>query len=232
MHAHNAATLTLRSLLNCVAREYPDHVRWLETQGHLRFMLTFPEGGGSLGLPAHYRSATGHHLFGEPVMLTDENGAKTVDAVEAISAVIERLEPSIAAKDGRVDLLNRTHSSRLLIEAALHARSGDLAALAGDEVSFVAAEQGLIAGHGIHPCPKSREGMTEAESRRYSPRIRRRLPAALVRRRKRAFPYRPFPGLAFGGRMAERGHGERHRCPQGTSARGRLLSVAGAPLAG
>lgn len=169
MHAHNAATLTLRSLLNCVAREYPDHVRWLETQGHLRFMLTFPDGRGSLGLPADYRSATGHHLFGEPVMLTDENGAKTVDAVEAISAVIERLEPSIAAKDGRVDLLNRTHSSRLLIEAALHARSGDLAALAGDEVSFVAAEQGLIAGHGIHPCPKSREGMTEAESRRYSP---------------------------------------------------------------
>ncbi|WEX75367.1 IucA/IucC family siderophore biosynthesis protein [Sinorhizobium numidicum] len=169
MHAHNAATLTLRSLLNCVAREYPDRVRWSDRSGQLQFTLTFPDGGGSLDLPALYRSATGHHLFGAPVMLTDKDGPKAISALDAITAVIERLEPSAAAKDGRADLLNRTHSSRLLIEAALEARNPDLAGLAGDEVSFIAAEQGLIAGHGIHPCPKSREGMTEAESRRYSP---------------------------------------------------------------
>jgi spermidine-citrate ligase len=169
MHAHNAATLTLRSLLNCVAREYPDRVRWSDMPGQLQFTLTFPEGGGSLDLPVLYRSATGHHLFGEPLTLTDENGPRAIGIVHAITAIIERLEASAAAKDGRADLLNRTHSSRLLVEAALEARAADLAGLASDEVSFIAAEQGLIAGHGIHPCPKSREGMTEAEQRRYSP---------------------------------------------------------------
>ncbi|WP_085033492.1 IucA/IucC family protein [Ensifer aridi] len=169
MHAHDAATLTLRSLLNCVAREYADCVRWSDESGRSHFTVTFPDGGGSLDLPVLYRSPTGHHLFGEPVRLTDENGSATIGAAEAITTVIERLEPSAAARDGRADLLNRTHSSRLFIEAALAARQADLAGLAEEEVSFIAAEQGLIAGHGIHPCPKSREGMTESESRRYSP---------------------------------------------------------------
>jgi siderophore synthetase component len=169
MHAHNAGILALRSILNCVAREYPDRVRWSGKSGHLRFTLTFPGSGGSVDLPALYRSATGHHLFGEPVMLIDSDTQKAISPADAVAAVLERLEPSAAAKDGRDDLLGRARSSRLLIEAALEARKADLTALAGEEVSFIAAEQGLIAGHGIHPCPKSREGLTEAESRRYSP---------------------------------------------------------------
>ncbi|THK36172.1 IucA/IucC family siderophore biosynthesis protein [Ensifer sp. MPMI2T] len=169
MPAHNAATLTLRSLLNCVAREYPDRVRWSDESGRSRFSLTFPEDGGTLDLPVLYRSPTGHHLFGEPVTITGKKGPQAISIVEAITAVIARLEPSAAAKEGRADLLKRAHSSRLLIEAALEARAADLAGLVGDELSFIAAEQGLIAGHGIHPCPKCREGMTEAEEHRYSP---------------------------------------------------------------
>lgn len=169
MHAHNAGILALRSLLNCVAREYPEHVGWSGKPGHLRFTLTFPGSGGSLDLPARYRSETGHHLFGEPVMLSSGNTRQTISPADAVTIVLERLEPSAAAKEGRDDLLSRARSSRLIVEAALDARKADLAGLTGDEVSFIAAEQGLIAGHGIHPCPKSREGMTEAESRRYSP---------------------------------------------------------------
>jgi siderophore synthetase component len=169
MHVHNAGILALRSLLNCVAREYPERVGWSETPGHLRFTLTFPGGGGSLFLPALYRSETGHHLFGEPVMLSSGDTQKAISPADAVTAVLERLEPSAAAKEGRDDLLRRARSSRLLVEAALAARKADLPGLTGDEVSFIAAEQGLVAGHGIHPCPKSREGMTEAESRRYSP---------------------------------------------------------------
>ena len=76
MHVHNAGILALRSLLNCVAREYPERVGWSETPGHLRFTLTFPSGGGSLVLPALYRSETGHHLFGEPIMLSSGDTRK------------------------------------------------------------------------------------------------------------------------------------------------------------
>jgi siderophore synthetase component len=169
MHTDNAGTLALRSLLNCVAREYSDRVNWSQKSGELHFTLSFPDGRGCLELPAAYRSATGHHLFGGPVMLVEDNTQTAISASEAVIAVIERLEPSPEAKEGRDDLLSRAQSSRLLIETALELRGADLAGLTGDEVSFIAAEQGLIAGHGIHPCPKSREGMTKADQRRYSP---------------------------------------------------------------
>lgn len=168
MYAPKAATLALRSLLNCAVREYAQHAVWEMEGSRQKLTLNFPANGGSLKVPVLYRSATGHHLFGEPLVLVHPAGTDTIDAQEAISVIIQRIEENVSP-EGRDDLLNRAHSSRLLIEAALQARQGDLEALIGDEVSFIEAEQGLIAGHGIHPCPKSRDGMTEEESRRYSP---------------------------------------------------------------
>src|SRR3954468_1071449 len=125
MDTDNAGTLALRSLLNCVAREYPDRVNWSRKSGELRFTLSFPQDGGYLELPAAYRSATGHHLFGGPVMLVKDNAPRAVSAAQAVAAIIERLEPSPQAKDGRDDLLNRAQSSRLLIEAAFEQRAAD-----------------------------------------------------------------------------------------------------------
>ncbi|MGQ8631682.1 IucA/IucC family protein [Agrobacterium sp. DKPNP3] len=168
MYARKAATLALRSLLNCVAREYTEHCIWGHDSGRQKLTLDFPDNGGSLRVPILYRSATGHHLFGEPLVLSDDAGTNTISPERAIDIIVERVEAT-ASEEGRKDLLARTHSSRLLVEAALHARENDLSELIGDHVSFIEAEQGLIAGHGIHPCPKSREGMTEEEGRRYSP---------------------------------------------------------------
>lgn len=36
---------------------------------------------------------------------------------------------------------------------------------------FLTAEQSLLLGHPLHPSPKSREGLSEAESRLYSPEL-------------------------------------------------------------
>ncbi|MGW5652842.1 IucA/IucC family protein [Streptomyces humi] len=41
---------------------------------------------------------------------------------------------------------------------------------------FLAAEQALLLGHPLHPTPKSREGLTESEARRYSPELRGSFP--------------------------------------------------------
>lgn len=168
MYARKAATLALRSLLNCVAREYAELCAWGHDASRQKLTLNFPENGGSLRVPVLYRSATGHHLFGEPLVLSDDAGTNTISPENAIDLIIQRVEAA-ASNHGRNDLQARAHSSRLLVEAALQARKNDLPALVGEEVSFIEAEQGLIAGHGIHPCPKSREGMTEDEGRRYSP---------------------------------------------------------------
>ncbi|WP_320197012.1 IucA/IucC family protein (plasmid) [Agrobacterium rosae] len=168
MYACKAATLALRSLLNCVTREYASRIVWGHDGSGQKLTLNFPGHGGSLKIPVLYRSATGHHLFGEPIVLTDDNGTRAVSASDTISIIIERLEAN-ASDEGRRDLLSRAHSSRMLVEAALQDRQADLEKLVGEDVSFIEAEQGLIAGHGIHPCPKSRDGMTEEEGKRYSP---------------------------------------------------------------
>ncbi|WP_030020358.1 IucA/IucC family protein [Streptomyces monomycini] len=41
-----------------------------------------------------------------------------------------------------------------------------------DTSRFLAAEQALLLGHPMHPTPKSREGLTDAETRAYSPELR------------------------------------------------------------
>ncbi|WP_435246716.1 IucA/IucC family protein [Streptomyces sp. NRRL F-5630] len=41
---------------------------------------------------------------------------------------------------------------------------------------FLAAEQALLLGHPLHPTPKSRQGLSEAESRLYSPELRGAFP--------------------------------------------------------
>ncbi|MFG3015732.1 IucA/IucC family protein [Streptomyces cinerochromogenes] len=41
---------------------------------------------------------------------------------------------------------------------------------------FLSAEQALLLGHPLHPTPKSREGLTEAEAHRYSPELRGSFP--------------------------------------------------------
>ncbi len=41
---------------------------------------------------------------------------------------------------------------------------------------FLAAEQALLLGHPLHPTPKSREGLSEAEARLYSPELRGSFP--------------------------------------------------------
>ncbi len=168
MYAHKAATLAIRSLLNCVTREYANRIVWTTDSGGQKLTLNFPEKGGSLKIPVSYRSVTGHHLFGEPMVLTDDSGVQNLSASAAMSVIIDRLEPD-ASQEGRADLRQRAQSSRHLIETSLSERQSDLKRLVGPKLSFIEAEQGLLAGHGVHPCPKSRDGMTEVESRRYSP---------------------------------------------------------------
>ena len=41
---------------------------------------------------------------------------------------------------------------------------------------FLSAEQALMLGHPLHPTPKSREGLSDAEARRYSPELRGSFP--------------------------------------------------------
>ncbi|MBT2894760.1 IucA/IucC family siderophore biosynthesis protein, partial [Streptomyces sp. McG2] len=131
--------------------------------GVLRVPL--PASGTALLVPVRHWSLAGWHRFGPPVREDAPAGASPLLDVAAVAELLER-ESATEAHDG--DLLERVGDSArrtALFLAERRARAQE------EPDRFLAAEQSLVLGHPLHPTPKSREGLTEAESRAYSPEL-------------------------------------------------------------
>ncbi|WP_225830316.1 IucA/IucC family siderophore biosynthesis protein [Streptomyces sp. NK08204] len=175
---HTAAqAAAVENLLRCWARETnlpaPD-------SGALRIPL--PASGTSLIAPVRTWSPTGWHRFG-PVRLADApEAAPPVDAV-TLAALLARERPgnpdgttsapqATSAGDGG-DLVARVADSLRRTVTFLRDRRAHPAD--GPDL-FLSAEQALLLGHPLHPTPKSREGLTDAEARLCSPELRGSFP--------------------------------------------------------
>ncbi|QNP65678.1 IucA/IucC family protein [Streptomyces genisteinicus] len=143
---------------------------WVRENG-----LTAPDGdmlrvpldasGTALHVPVRYWSAAGWHRFGPPVLQGSPHGSGTVDAV-TVAALLGRE----ADRSEGADLVGRVadsvrHTARFIAERRRSPAPPEHADL------FLAAEQSLLLGHPLHPAPKSREGLSESEVRRYSPEL-------------------------------------------------------------
>ncbi|WP_411100421.1 IucA/IucC family protein [Streptomyces sp. x-45] len=158
------------NLIRCWARETdapaPD-------DGVLRVPL--PASGTALAVPVHYWSPTGRHRFGPPRLTGAPDSAPPVDAV-TLAALFVRETAGAPGPDGP-DLVARVADSVRRTAVFLRDRAAPVEASGGPDGRggpdlFLAAEQALLLGHPLHPTPKSREGLTEAEARRYSPELR------------------------------------------------------------
>ncbi|MEU5436745.1 IucA/IucC family protein [Streptomyces sp. NPDC020719] len=121
--------------------------------------------GTALLVPVRYWSATGWHRFGMPELDGAPADAPAVDAV-TVAALIGREAGLRDSADlvGRVaDSVRRT--AHFIAERRRDPGPADAADL------FLSAEQSLLLGHPLHPTPKSREGLSEAEERCYSPEL-------------------------------------------------------------
>lgn len=127
--------------------------------------VDFPATGTALLVPVHYWSATGAHRFGAPVLEGAPEKAPPADAV-TVAVLIGRE----ADRNGSADLVARVADSVRHTAGFVEQRrrSPDDPA---DADLFLTAEQSLLLGHPLHPTPKSREGLSEAETRRYSPEL-------------------------------------------------------------
>ncbi|MFJ3434977.1 IucA/IucC family protein [Streptomyces cyaneofuscatus] len=127
--------------------------------------IAFPATGTALLVPVHYWSATGAHRFGAPVLEGAPEKAPPADAV-TVAVLIGRE----ADRNGSADLVARVADSVRHTAGFVEQRRRRPADPAGADL-FLTAEQSLLLGHPLHPTPKSREGLSEAESRRYSPEL-------------------------------------------------------------
>ncbi|MET9422485.1 IucA/IucC family protein [Streptomyces sp. NPDC006540] len=155
-----ADTATVENLLRC----------WVRENG-----LPRPEGdvlrvpldasGTALLVPVRYWSDTGWHRFGPPTLQGSPHEATRADAV-TVAALLGRE----AGHGEGTDLVGRVADSvRRTADFIADRRARPTAPPEAD--LFLTAEQSLLLGHPLHPTPKSREGLSEAEAQRYSPEL-------------------------------------------------------------
>ncbi|MDJ1640204.1 IucA/IucC family protein [Streptomyces pakalii] len=148
------------SLLRCWTREND-----LPRPDGDTLRIAFAASGTALLVPVHYWSATGAHRFGAPALENAPAGAPPADA--ATVAVLIGRE---GGESGAGDLVARVADSVRHTAGFIEQRRRSPADPAEADL-FLTAEQSLLLGHPLHPTPKSREGLSESESRRYSPEL-------------------------------------------------------------
>lgn len=174
--AHSASVETL---LRCWVRETGQPA---PSDGVLRIPL--PASGTALLVPVRYWSPTGWHRFGLPRLADAPVDAPVVDAV-TVAALLTREYPTGGSSPSGIPHTNTGAVASVGDDGiGLVAGVADSLRRVTTFVSerreqpadtpdlFLAAEQALVLGHPLHPTPKSREGLSEAEARQYSPELR------------------------------------------------------------
>jgi siderophore synthetase component len=162
--ADRATRGTLDVLLRCWLRETGTPV----TAGELR--LELPATRQVLLVEVLRRSPTGAHRFGA-VRRSDGSPAGLTDVTALLMAEAGSGLPSERAAETAARVLDsaRRAGRYALSRAAAPADPPRLP-------RWLAAEQGLLAGHPFHPVAKSRDDLTDAEDDRYAPEARGHFP--------------------------------------------------------
>ncbi|MFZ3494251.1 IucA/IucC family protein [Streptomyces sp. 5.8] len=188
-----AEAASVENLLRCWVRE-----TGLEQPVGPVLRIPLPASGTALLVAVRYWSAAGWHRFGPARIEGVRADAPAVDAV-TLAALISREgggDPGTGAHSdgahsdsadsdhpqsdraqsdggpGGADLVGRVADSvRRTAEFITDRRQRPAAPAPVGADRFLTAEQSLLLGHPLHPTPKSREGLSEAEVRRYSPEL-------------------------------------------------------------
>ncbi|MEU6095923.1 IucA/IucC family protein [Streptomyces sp. NPDC047079] len=188
---HTAAqAATVENLLRCWVRE-----RDLAAPADAVLRIPLPTSGTALLVPVRYWSPTGWHRFDPPRLADAPGWAPPADAV-TVAALLARetagtansAEPPQAPGSPRAVDTEHTqgpvpsHVADLVRRVAESAhRTATFVAdrrehPAGTADVFLSAEQALLLGHPLHPTAKSREGLSDTETRLYSPELRAAFP--------------------------------------------------------
>lgn len=150
---------------------------WVREGGPARreggdLVLDLPSSGTRLVAPIRYWSRCGWHQFGSARLGTGTPAdATTVATLLALEMAGQRS----VGPDAIGDLVDRVIDSTRRITRHVAVRGAETARRSG-ATPFLDAEQALVLGHPLHPTPKSRSGLNEAEAGAYSPELRGEFP--------------------------------------------------------
>jgi len=156
-----ADAIAVTTLLNCYLREAGRPV----VDGE---RIRLPRLGLDLHVPVRYRSATGQHVWTLPVQLAP---GTPLDAIALAVLIAVELAGPIAGPAEIGSLIGAVAESTRNVAAFL-----DAPPIAAETTPYLAAEQSLVAGHPLHPTPKSRAPMVGADVPRYAPELRTGFP--------------------------------------------------------
>ncbi|MFE9405051.1 IucA/IucC family protein [Streptomyces sp. NPDC006530] len=155
-----AEAAAVENLLRCWVREND-----LPAPDGPLLRVALPASGTALLVPVRYWSPTGWHRFARPTL----HGARA-DAPPADAVTVAALLGREAGLSESADLVGRVADSvRRTADFIADRRERPGPRESAD--LFLTAEQSLLLGHPLHPTPKSREGLSEAEVGSYSPEL-------------------------------------------------------------
>jgi siderophore synthetase component len=180
-----AQAAAVETLLRCWVRETDQPA---PADGVLRIPLS--ASATALLVPVRYWSPTGWHRFGLPRLADAPDHAPPADAI-TVAALLSRETSADGTGTGTGHGDGHSHGDRGVDGVELVAGVADSLRRVTSFLSFLSdrrdppddgrdlfldAEQSLVLGHPLHPTPKSREGLSEAEARLYSPEARGSFP--------------------------------------------------------
>lgn len=194
-----AQAAAVENLLRCWVRE---NNLAAPHDGTLRIPL--PASGATLLVPVHHWSPSGWHRFGLPLLAGAPAQAPAVDAVTVAALFARQTAPGTPAAETRLPAPPAPRGEpAAAVPGEADAQDtdspagegADLVGRVADSVRrtavfirdrrehpadppdlFLAAEQALLLGHPLHPTPKGRDGLSDAEGRLYSPELRGSFP--------------------------------------------------------
>ncbi|PHM48022.1 IucA/IucC family protein [Xenorhabdus miraniensis] len=118
-----------------------------------------------------YISPTQHHQYWFPFYLyqQDNEDYQVLDMEQFVSLLLEKLCKNSKLTDSEIKrFYRRVLESHYNTQQAINVRL-DWPVLRDTPLSFIEAEQGLLAGHAFHPAPKSHEPFDAIQAKRYLP---------------------------------------------------------------
>lgn len=148
-----------RALLSALLREVDG---WVEIAEGGRRRLELKLQAGTLEVPLQRAVGVGRISSGQP-RLRDAAGVRPLRTPELIAVIVgepELLRALGVADAGAVErLVARVRASSANLDEILNRRAKDVDGLCERPLGFIAAEQGLLLGHSVHPAPRLREGL-------------------------------------------------------------------------